>query len=186
MFWHLPRGCKHQTIQFVLLWCDEVTVVGLGNISHQDCGLTLHCVVQWPAWWLESVTTIRGFFSGYSRPRWQWEHLWHFTPPTVNFWQRSSLEQCEKWAILIGWQWHYWVIFQDGTKAVVNKTDGEGRGEALNISCRMLSLALCLNQLWMRGSQGEGGDCETVRPPRPRCHLPAFWINTGNFLKSDL
>ena len=34
-----------------------------------------------------------------------------------------------------------------GTKAVVNKIDGEGRGGVLNISCRMLSLALCLNQL---------------------------------------
>ena len=152
MFWHLPRGCKHETIQFGLLSSDEVTCGdwcwGISRLCPP-----LHCEGQWSAWWLESVTTVRGFFSAYSRPRWQWEHLWHFTPPTVNLWQRSSLELREKWSVLIGWagwQWHYWVIFQEGTKAVVNKMMGR-KGRVLNISCRMLSLALCLNQVWMRG-----------------------------------
>ena len=139
--------------------------------------------------WLAASMVVRichnltGGFSAYSRLRWQWEHLWHFTPPTVNLWQRSSLEQSLRWAILIGcvgWQWHYWVIFQDGTKAVVNKIDGrEGESSKYflqNVISGFVSKS-ALNERLARGAGDHPCSCVT---------LSASWINTGNSWRCDL
>ena len=64
MLWDLPGGCKHETIQFVLLCSDEVTCGNVGDwggiSSTRSPALTLYCWLQWPACWLESVTTIQG------------------------------------------------------------------------------------------------------------------------------